>query len=94
VRSSAVLSLNERAVVMQDVQQQKRDQRDIDLDAHGVFTAAEKAADLEVLLEPLEQQLYLPALFVELRDVGGGALEVVGEQIKRLFADAQAKPAV
>jgi len=58
--------------VMQDAQQQKRDQRDIDLDADGVFVAAEKAADLEVLLEPLEQQLNLPALFVKLCDVGGG----------------------
>jgi hypothetical protein len=36
------------------------------LDAHGVFAAAEKAADLEVLFQPFEQQLDLPALFVEL----------------------------
>jgi hypothetical protein len=35
--------------VMQDAQQQEGDQRNIDLDAHGVFTAAQKAADLEVL---------------------------------------------
>src|SRR5438067_11661506 len=66
--------------LMQDAQQQKGDQRDIDLDAHGVFTAAQETADLEVLLEPLEQQLDVPALFVELRDVGGGALEVIGQQ--------------
>src|SRR5436190_23215227 len=55
--------------LMQDAQQQKGDQRDIDLDAHGVLAAAEKAADLEVLLEPFEQQLDVPALFVELGDV-------------------------
>src|SRR6516162_11577023 len=70
--------------LLQDAQQQKGDQRDIDLGAHGVLAAADKAADLEVLLEPLEQQLDLPALFVELRDVGGGTLEIVGEQIERL----------
>ena len=52
--------------LMQDAQQQESDQRDIDLDAHGVFAAAEKAADLEVLFQPFEQQLDLPALFVEL----------------------------
>jgi len=46
---------------MQNAQQQEGDQRNIDLGAHGVFAAAEKAADLEVLLEPLEQQLDLPA---------------------------------
>ena len=66
--------------LMQDAQQQKSDQRDIDLGAHGVVAAAEKAADLEVLLEPFEQQLDLPALLVELCDVGGGALEIVGDQ--------------
>jgi hypothetical protein len=54
----------------------------VDLSALGVFAAAEKA-DLEVLLQLLEQQLDLPALFVELRDVGSGAREVVSEQIKR-----------
>ena len=38
-------------------QQQKGDQRDGDLDAHGVFAGAEKAADLEGLLDPAEEQL-------------------------------------
>jgi hypothetical protein len=42
---------------MKDAQQHEGDQRDIDLDAHGIFAAAEKAPDLEVLLEPFEQQL-------------------------------------
>src|SRR5713101_2193759 len=31
--------------VVQDAQQHESDQRDIDLDAHGVFTAAKEAAD-------------------------------------------------
>ena len=51
--------------LMQDAQQHKGDQRDIDLDAHGVFAAAEEAADFEVLLEPFEQEFDGPALFVE-----------------------------
>jgi hypothetical protein len=76
--------------VMQDAQQQEGDQRNIDLDAHGVFTAAQEAADLEILLEPLEQQLDVPALFVELGDVGGGALEVIGQQIQRLVVIGRA----
>ena len=66
--------------LMQDAQQQERDQRDIDLDAHGIFAAAEKAADLEVLLQPFEQQLDLPTLLIELGNFGGGAVQVVGDQ--------------
>ena len=46
--------------------------------AFGV--AAEKAPDLEVLLDPAEQQLDLPARLVEGGDLEGGALEIVGEQ--------------
>src|SRR5205807_2899777 len=34
--------------VMQDAQQHEGDQRDVDLDAHGVFAAAEEAADFQV----------------------------------------------
>jgi hypothetical protein len=36
--------------VVQDAQHHKGDQHDIDLDAHGVLTAAPEAADFEVLL--------------------------------------------
>jgi hypothetical protein len=69
---------------MQDAQQHECDQGAVDLDAHGVFAAAEKAADLEVLLEPFEQQFDIPALFVELGDIDRGWLRVIGEQINRL----------
>jgi hypothetical protein len=71
--------------VMQDAQQHKGDQRDIDLGAHGVFAATEKAADVEVLLEPFEQQFDVPALLVEPGDVDGRVLQVVGERVKRLL---------
>ena len=50
-------------------QQQKSDQRDGDLDAHGVFAGAEEAADLEGLLDPAEEQLDRPATFVEIGDL-------------------------
>jgi hypothetical protein len=35
---------------MEDAQHHEGDQRDIVLDAHGVFAAAEKATDLEACL--------------------------------------------
>ncbi len=62
----------------------------MDLDAHGILAAPEKAADFEVLLEPFEQQQPAPAkagvptLFVEPGDLGGRPLEVVGQQLERL----------
>jgi hypothetical protein len=52
--------------LMQDAQPHEGDQCQVDLRAPGVFAAAEKAADFEVLLEPFEQQLDLPALFLDL----------------------------
>src|SRR5215212_4743565 len=50
------------------------------LQADGVGVAAEEGPDLEMLLDPSEQQLDLPAHFVEAADVDGRALEVVGEE--------------
>ena len=37
---------------LRETGQQKGDQRDGDLDAHGIFRGAEKAADFEGLLDP------------------------------------------
>src|SRR5438128_2635446 len=70
--------------LVQDAQQHEGDQRDIDLEAHGILAAAEEAADFEVLLEPLEQQFDRPALLVEAGDLGGRAPEIVGQQMQRL----------
>src|ERR1700730_10696424 len=72
--------------LVQDAQQHEGDQRDVDLDAYGVFAAPEKAADFEVLLQPFEQQLDLPALLVEPGDLGGGPVQIVGQEIKRLVS--------
>src|SRR6516225_8555774 len=65
-------------------QQQKGDQSDGDLDAHGVFAGAEKAADLEGLLDPAEEQLDRPAALIEIGDLPGGGVEVVAQDAQHL----------
>ena len=52
-------------------QQQERDQRDGDLNAHRVLGGADEALDLQTLLDPAEEQLDLPALLVDLGDFVG-----------------------
>src|SRR5690242_7462434 len=51
---------------LRDAQQQEGDQRDRDLDLHRVFAGTEKAADLERLLDPAEEQLDRPTALVEI----------------------------
>ncbi len=50
-------------------EQQKGDQCDGDLDAHSIFGGAEKAPDLEGLLDPAEEQLDGPTPLVEIGDL-------------------------
>jgi hypothetical protein len=57
-------------------QQQKGDQRDRDLDAHGILAEAEKAADFEGLLDPAEEQLDRPTPLVEIGDRLGRGVEI------------------
>ena len=66
--------------VMGGAQDEEGDQGDVDLDFHGVFADAEEVFDFEVLLDPFEEQLDLPALFVERGDLFGRGLEVVGDE--------------
>ena len=54
--------------------------RDPDLRLHGVLAGAEKRLDAQVLLDPLEEQLDLPALPIQLRDESGRQCEVVGQK--------------
>jgi len=49
-----------------------------DLGLHSVFAQAVEGFDAKVLLDPLEEELDLPAGFVDLRDHNGVDLEVVG----------------
>ena len=51
-----------------EAQQQKGDEDDGDLDAHGVLGGTEEAADLQRLLDLAEEQLDLPAAPVEIGD--------------------------
>ena len=54
--------------VLRDVGQARQDVGDHggrDLDAYGVFGGAHEAADPQVLLDPLEKQLDLPAFLIK-----------------------------
>src|SRR5580700_2324165 len=67
-----------------EAEQQKGNQRDGDLDAHGIFRGAEKAANFEHLLDPAEEQLDRPAPLVELGDLGSRSIEVVAKDAQHL----------
>ena len=58
--------------------------RDPDLRLHGVLAGAQKCLDAQVLLDPLEEQLDLPALPVQLGDQSGGQGKVVGQECDAL----------
>src|SRR5574340_959032 len=50
----------------------------------GVLGSAEEPLDAQVLLDPLEEQLHLPAAFVQSADTQGGDAEVIGQEHQRL----------
>ena len=52
-------------VVMDDGYQTERRDGGIDLDADGILGCAPEPLDVEMLLHPLEKQLYLPAVLVK-----------------------------
>src|SRR6267154_4082549 len=70
----------EEAVSGGDAQQEVGNHGGQQLQSDGVGVATEEGRDLEMLLDPSEQQLDLPAPLVEAADLDGGALEVVGEE--------------
>ena len=45
---------------------------------HCIVRIAQKGFDFQVLLDPFEEQLHLPALFVNLSDGLGGPVKMVG----------------
>jgi hypothetical protein len=51
---------------------------DPDLRLDCVLADAVEGLDAQVLFDPLEEQFYLPALFVDLRDGNSGQVEVIG----------------
>src|SRR4051812_43660806 len=68
------------AAQLGEADQQVRDQCGDDLQGDGIAAGAEEALQAQVLLDPLEEQLDLPAAFVERGDARRRGLEVVGEQ--------------
>ena len=48
-----------------------------DLRHHSVFGSSEKGFYLEILLNPLEEQFYLPSGFINLGNSGGREIKVV-----------------
>ena len=56
------------------------DDRHIDLCLHRIFRSAPELLDLEVLLQPLEEQLYLPTVPVELCDQKSIQPDGVGQE--------------
>ena len=63
-----------------DAQQQVGNERNDDLNTHGVLADTDKVLDLQDLLDPAEEQLDRPAPLVELRDQLGPRCEIVGEK--------------
>src|SRR5712671_5178441 len=63
-----------------DPQQRIGDHCGEELQPDCIIIVSEELADLEVLLDPAEQEFDLPAAFVERGDGDGGALHVVGQQ--------------
>ena len=61
-------------------EQQVGDEGCIDLNAHCVLALAQEALDLQVVLDPFEEQLDLPALLVELGDLRCAGVHIVGGQ--------------
>ena len=65
---------------MQLFEQQIGDQGGDDLEADGLGVFGQEALDLEVLLDPFEEEFDLPAPFVEIGDLFGGALEIICDE--------------
>ena len=55
-----------------------------DLRLHCVLAGAEESINAQVLFDPFEEQLDLPAAFVQSRDRQGGQDRVVGQEDERL----------
>src|SRR6185437_14041082 len=65
------------AIAGGDAQQEIGDHGGDDLEADGVWRAAEELAQLEMLLDPAEQELDLPAHLVERGDLDGRSVEII-----------------
>lgn len=64
-------------IVLNDSDETVGDDGNMDLDAHRIVALSSERLDLEVLLDPLEEQFDLPPVFVKESDVLGCKVEVV-----------------
>src|SRR3990167_8635418 len=72
------------AGVLDEAQQQVGDQGAGDLDTDGVLRSADEVLDLQGLFDPAEEQLDGPAAFVEVGDLLGGGIQIVGDDAQGL----------
>ena len=70
-------------VVLDDGDEAIRDNGNVDLYSHGVFGVSPEPFDAQMLLDPFEKQLHLPAITVKQCDIPGLEIEVVGVVNKR-----------
>jgi len=66
---------------LQKRQHQIGAQGDPELGLHRVQGGSQKAFHFQVLLDPLEEKFYLPALLVEIRHRLGGDLQSIGDEL-------------
>ena len=78
-------ALGEFELLFQDRDQDVHADSNPDLGADGIVGGAVEGLDSQVLLDPLEEQLDLPAQFVEAGDGDGREGEVVGEEDQGFF---------
>ena len=69
--------------LMLQCHQQIADECSQNLDSDRVFRTAEEVLNLQVLLDPFEEKLDPPALFVTLGDLQGGTGEIVRRKYDR-----------
>ena len=69
---------------LNEPEQQEGDERDGDLDAHGVLRGAEEVPHLEGLLDPAEEQFDGPTSLIEIGDLLGGGVEIVAQDAQHL----------
>ena len=74
--------LHDRAVefevMFDDADEAVGDDCHMDLDAHGVLGFSPECLDSKVLLDPFEEELHLPSISIQKRNVLGREVEVVG----------------
>ena len=70
----------QRGAELQILEQEHGDQCCPNLEVYGVGTGAYEGLHFEVLFEGLEEELDLPAIFVDGGDSGGAEIKQIGEQ--------------